>query len=261
MVLTLGLVCINTILRELKIFNSRSCIRRTFTIEKAKSLSILNIRDIIKLIEWNEKNNIYCFRLSSDIFPHFTDTETEKYDMSFASNDLRMAGDCIKRLNHRILMHPGQYNQVGAIDKKVFDKTAEDLKYHADILDEMGIDYNGVLIVHGGGLYNDKGKTIARWIEQFYMLPENVKRRLVIENCERSYNIEDCLYISSKCNIPVVFDIHHYNCYGMIHGIVQRPLDELFPEIIRTWGKRKPLMHISEQALNLAVGAHSDYIS
>ena len=45
----------------------------------------------------------------------------------------------------------------------------------------MGIDDNGVLIVHGGGTYGDRENTTNRWINQFHMLPDNVKRRLVID--------------------------------------------------------------------------------
>lgn len=77
--ISLGLCCINTHLRSQKppIFCSRTCIRRTYSVERAKSLALQNIQDIIPMIEWNEKNKIRCFRLSSNIFPHFTDSVSE----------------------------------------------------------------------------------------------------------------------------------------------------------------------------------------
>ena len=258
--LKLGLCCINTQLRKKSIYCSRTCIRRNFTVEKAKELATKNVKDIIKLIEWNKNNNIQCLRLSSDMFPHFTDSETEKYTIDFAKEDLKKAGDLANSLGHRIVMHPGQYNQVGAKSRDVYDKTIEDLSHHADILDSMGIGDDGVIIVHGGGTYGDKENTIRRWIDQYDDLPRKVKNRLVLENCERQYSIRDCLNISEECNIPVVFDFHHYDCYSIIHkDEKQEDITDLASEIIETWNKRRVLMHVSEQGKG-RIGHHSDYI-
>ena len=266
--INLGLCCINSELRNEKpsVFNSRTCTRKTFSVEKAKDLSLQNVKDLIPMIEWNEKNDVKCFRLSSNIFPHFTDTETTKYDISHVSNELRQAGDLIKKYNHRVLMHPGQYNQVGAHSEKVFQKTIEELTHHADILNAMGIDNNGVLIVHGGGMYGNKPETMKRWVDNYFRLPKCVQERLVIENCEKCYNLEEVLYISTEVwkrggTLPVVFDNHHYICYKKLHPNERiKSIRELIPEVLKTWGDRRPVMHISEQGSGKC-GHHSDYIT
>lgn len=257
--LRLGLCCINTQLRKKKIFCSRTCIRKNFTVEKAKELALQNVKDITKMINWNKDNNISCLRLSSDMFPHFTDTETKKYTIDFAKEELLSAGNLANSLGHRILMHPGQYNQVGAKDKKVYEKTVEDLTHHANILNSMGIDNNGIIIVHGGGTYGNKEDTIRRWIEQYDDLPKIVKDRLVIENCERQYSVSDCIHISDECGIPVVFDFHHHDCYCNIHKIEEKYPIDVLPSIVNTWGDRKVVMHVSEQGEG-RIGHHSDYI-
>ena len=125
----------------------------------------------------------------------------------------------------------------------------------------MGVD--SVMVVHGGGMYGDKEKTKIRWCEQFQELPENVKKRLVLENCEKSFSIKDCLEVSNRINIPIVFDTHHFECYKLLHP------DEDFedasvyiPLILETWKKRgiKPKFHVSEQGSGRC-GHHSDYIN
>jgi UV DNA damage endonuclease len=261
--LNLGLCCINTQLRKDGIFCSRTMIRKNFTVEKAQELALKNIKDIETMCEWNYKNKIYNLRLSSDIFPHFTDDETEPYTLDFAIPALQKAGEVAKKYEQRITMHPAQFNQVGAKDDKVFQKTCRELKMHADILDYMGISEDGILCVHGGGVYGDKEKTIQRWIDQFKLLPDNVQRRLAIENCERCYSVVDCLRISKGCNIPLIFDTHHFDCYKLLDKkktIME--LEELLPEIIDSWKRRNitPIFHISEQRPDARVGAHSDYI-
>ena len=264
----LGLCCINNTLRISKptIFNSRSCTRRTFTIEKVKDLSLQNVKDLIPIIEWNEKHNIKCFRLSSNIFPHFTDTETKKYTIDHTKEDLKRAGDLIKKYKHRVLMHPGQYNQVASIHDNVFQKTIFELDHHASILEAMGIDNNGVLIVHGGGIYGDRPAAKKRWIKKYFELPKRVQNRLVIENCEKCYSLEDVLEISEEItkrggNLPVVFDSHHYECYSLLHpNETQKSLDELLPRVINSWKDRRPVMHISQQG-DGKCGHHSDFIT
>lgn len=259
--ISLGLCCINNTLRKNGVFCSRTMIRKNFTVDKAKEYSIKNIQDIYKLVEWNFNNNINHLRISSEIFPHFTDKETESYTLDFAHNELQKVGEFCKNKNHRITMHPGQYNQIGAKNRDVFDQTIKDLKMHADILDIMNIDDNGIICVHGGGMYGDKENTIRRWIEQFDDLPNNVKKRLAIENCEKCYNARDCIHIAQETNIPMIFDTHHYDCYNKLHiNEKTESVDELMDEIIESWDKKTPLFHISEQAQGKRVGAHSDYI-
>ena len=75
----LGLCCINNGLRAKRIFTNRTCKRATFSIDKAIALSTQNCQDVLKLLEWNERNSIKHFRLTSDLFPHFNDEETERY--------------------------------------------------------------------------------------------------------------------------------------------------------------------------------------
>lgn len=262
----LGLCCINNSLRKNKIFNSRTCIRKTYTVEKAKELALQNVRDLIPMIEWNHQHGVKCFRLSSNIFPRFTDSEVESYTIDFAKPDLKIAGDLAKKYGIRIVMHPGQFNQVGALSAKVFDKTIEELSHHAEILDAMGMDNNSILIVHGGGVYGDKRKTMTRWVKQFQLLPEKVRARLVLEHCERCYSLRDVLSISFTLqkrghNLPVVFDSHHFDCWTELHPD-EKPLKfhRLAPLIIKSWGDRRVLMHVSNQG-DGRVGHHSDFIT
>jgi UV DNA damage endonuclease len=260
----LGLCCINTELRKQNIFCSRTMIRKNFTVEKAKEAALKNIADIIPMCKWNYNHNIFVLRLSSDIFPHFNDDCVGSYDMSFAMDALKEAGEAAKQYKQRINFHPGQYNQIGAKDDIVFAKTCMDLGMHADILDAMGVGVDGILCIHGGGVYNDKKKTIERWIEHFPHLPDNVKSRICIENCERCYSVVDCLHIAERCNIPVILDSHHFDCFNMLSKNEKDHLkmEEVLPRVLHTWTRRgmTPLFHIAEQRPDSRVGAHSDFI-
>jgi UV DNA damage endonuclease len=263
----LGLCCINTVLREKKppIFCSRTMKIKTIEkngLEYLKTKIIDNLKDLIKLIIWNEQNGIKVLRMSSDLFPHKSNKQVENYDFDFAKELLKQVGDLAKKFNHRLTFHPGQYNVVGTPNETAFQQTIADLSYHAEVMDLMGLDQNSVMVVHGGGIYNDKEKTVNRWCEQFELLPDIVKKRLVIENCEKCFSIEDCLIVSKRVNIPIVFDTHHYTCYNLLHkDIILKQPEYYIPLILETWIKRniKPKFHVSEQGSG-RTGHHSDFI-
>ena len=263
----LGLCCLNTTLRHQKppVFASRKMIIRTIKeqgIDVLKEKISQNLRDVLTMMDWNEENGIKVFRLSSELFPHKSNSQIEDYNFDFAIELLREIGEKSMAYKQRLTFHPGQYNVIGTPNPKAFQQTIRDLSYHADVLDLMNLDENSVMVIHGGGIYNNKQETIERWITQFYLLPTNVQNRLVLENCEKCFSIEDCLQIASRINIPVVFDTHHFACYKLLHPEETfKPPGEYIEDILNTWMRRniKPKFHVSEQGSG-RIGHHSDYI-
>ena len=263
----LGLCCLNITLREQKpsVFSSRSIILKTLKdkgFEFLKEKIIQNLKDILTMMDWNEENGIKVFRLSSELFPHKSNPLAPDYNFEFATDLLKQIGIKSKKYNQRLTFHPGQYNVIGTPNMDVFKKTVQDLKYHADVLDLMDLDQNSVIVIHGGGTYGDKKSTIKRWCEQFYLLPDNVRRRIVIENCEKNFSIEDCIEVSNNIDIPVVFDTHHFECYKLLHPNEKFEDPEIYIHaILSTWAKKniKPKFHVSEQG-NVKTGHHSDFI-
>ena len=263
----LGLCCLNTNLRAQKppIFSSRSIILKTLNekgIDYLKQKIIENLKDTIKLIEWNEENGIKVFRLSSELFPHKSNPKAIDYTFDFAVDLLKEIGIKAKKYNQRLTFHPGQYNVIASPREDVFNNTVLDLDYHASVLDLMEMDQNSVMVIHGGGVFKDKEKTKQRWCDRYNLLSDKIKKRLVLENCEKNFSIIDCLEISNKVNIPVIFDTHHFECYKILHPNEEfKDPDYYIPLILKTFEKRniKPKFHVSEQGTGKC-GHHSDYI-
>ena len=73
----LGLCCLNITLKAEKppIYPSRKIIMRIIKergMDELKRRITDNLKDLIKMIHWNEKNGIKVFRLSSELFMHKT---------------------------------------------------------------------------------------------------------------------------------------------------------------------------------------------
>ena len=261
----LGLCCMNTTLKREKppVYCSRRIIVRTVRklgIDELKKRILKNLEDLLVMIQWNEDNGIKVFRLSSELFLHKTNPRVEDYTYDFAIPLLKRIGALARKYNQRLTFHPGQYNVLATTNCNAFLHTIEDLTYHAEVLDLMGMGRDSVMVIHGGGRYGDKKSTIERWITNYRVLPTIIRNRLVLENCERNFSIKDCLYISSECGVPIVMDTHHFNCYCRIYPDEHfDPPESYIEPILKTWGKIRPKFHVSEQG-NGRIGKHSDYI-
>lgn len=165
----------------------------------------------IPLLEFNAANNIHMMRLSSEIFP-FASHEKYGYDIGFAADELAEAGKAAKRLEQRLTMHPGQFCVLSTPHEKVLQASIRELEVHAKVLDLMGVDQDGVMILHGGGTYGDREASLERIRHTIqHRLPKPVRRRLVLENDEMSYSAEELLPLCESLDppVPFIFDFHH----------------------------------------------------
>ena len=80
----LGLCCMNMTLKsEQNVYSSRKIIMRIIQEKGLKELKkriILNLDDLLKMLDWNERNGIRVFRLSSEMFQHKTNPRVPDYD-------------------------------------------------------------------------------------------------------------------------------------------------------------------------------------
>jgi UV DNA damage endonuclease len=253
-----------------EIYCSRTC--RLDTISKngitySYKLAKLNLDDLERVIRWNSENGITLYRMSSDMFPFISHPSYYKeYDLEQFSEQLRKIGDLAKFYGQRLTFHPGQFNQLTSHREEVVVKTIIELDIHAKILDMMGIDHQGVMIIHGGSKNGGKEVALERLKQNFKRLSESSQRRLVLENCEMAYAIEDLLPISEMLQIPIVIDYHHHNINPGSNSVT---LEELTERVLKIWHAREivPLFHLSESREGVCVTdsitkrrAHSDYI-
>jgi len=154
-------------------------------------------------------------------------------------------------------MHPDQFTLINSLDTKVFETSVKELFYHAQVLDLMKLDASAKIQIHVGGVYGNKEKSANRFIERFERLDENLKRRLVIENDDINYNLQDCLKISAETGIPVLFDLFHHeiNSSG-------ETTSEAFKLFTKTWKKKDglPMVDYSSHRIGESSRKHAESI-
>jgi UV DNA damage endonuclease len=166
-------------------------------------------------------------------------------------------GKLIKNHDMRITMHPGQYTVINSIYDKVFLNSINDLKYHVELLDLMQLDKSAKVQIHVGGTYGDKEKSKIRFVNRYLNLDDKIKNRLVIENDDKSYSLQDCIEIYKKTQIPVIFDVYHHECLNFGESI-----DNAFKLIIKTWSKADglPIVHYSSEHPEKGKPSHAESI-
>jgi UV DNA damage endonuclease len=260
-----GYACINTKLRKQGIFCSRTLRLDTLKdkgVEYAKELANQNLDDLLTILQWNVANNIKFMRLSSDMFP-FSSHLQFGYSLSEFSGKLRLIGDYANNNGLRLSMHPGQYNVLSCKEPHVLANTIREVDQHSEILDMMNMGVDSVIILHGGGTYGDKPAAISRLKNNYMKLSESSRSRLVLENCEISYSIEDLLPISEELGIPLVLDFHHNQLNPS-----KMDIHEIYNRVYNIWKMRgiTPKIHVSNTIPGMELGSltqrrkHSDYI-
>jgi len=212
-----------------------------------------NLDCLFKILKWNSENDLRFFRISSDIVPFASHPVMDVRWTHEFKKELKLVGHLVRQENMRISMHPDQFVLLNALDKGIVQRSIAELRYHAEVLDAMGIE-DAAIQIHVGGMYGNKAGAMDRFINTYRRLPANVKKRLAIENDERLYSLADCLAIHERTKIPVIFDSFHNELNGRM------PLKEAMNKASATWGRMPLMMDYSSQEKGKRPGTHAEHI-
>jgi UV DNA damage endonuclease len=233
----------------------------------ASEIALLNAKDLIKVIRWNNENGIKMYRMSSDIFPWASEYEyTDLPDFDAIRIALKQAGDEAKAGGQRLTFHPSPYGVLASLRGDVVTNAIKDLRQHAEIMDLMGLDQSFFypINIHVNTTKPTKEEAAERFCQNYALLPDTVKKRLVVEVDDKrsQYTAVDLHHmVHSKIGIPITFDYLHNKC-NPSH------LDEkeALALCLSTWPEGVPaITHYSDSRKNhedplCKEVAHSDWI-
>lgn len=237
----------------------KSCTFKNADRERLLALIEHNLDALEILIDYNIKNGIKLFRISSDLIPFGSSIgEDIAWENIFAENFFEM-GKKIKDSGMRVSMHPGQYTVLNSPKALVVSAAKKDLEYHVRVLDALGIDTEHKIVLHLGGAYGDKEVAKKRFISHCRSLKPDLTARLVLENDDRSFNICDVLEAAEKLKLPVIYDNLH-NAVNSSDDVTSD--DQWIKECKSTWREKDgpQKTHYSQQNTGKKSGAHSETI-
>lgn len=237
----------------------KSCTLKNAAEDRLLSLTEHNLDALETLIDYNIRNGILLFRISSDLIPFGSALAKDlPWDRIFAPK-LQAIGQKIRDAGMRVSMHPGQYTVLNSPDESVARRAVEDLLYHDKVLSSLGLGREHKIVLHLGGAYGDKETAKARFISRYRSLSPSVQSRLVLENDDRIFHIGDILETAEAEGIPVVFDTLHNSANPADASVSDA---DWIRRCSPTWqdedGPQK--IHYSQQHPDRKPGAHSESI-
>jgi UV DNA damage endonuclease len=249
-----GYPCLN---RSIGCSSSRTFRLRSYSPPRLVETVRGNLLCLQRVLEFNLKENLLFFRITSDLVPFASHPVCQvPWPGTFAA-EFEAIGNFIKDNGMRISMHPDQFTLINSPDPDIFSRSSAELDYHALVLDLLGLDRTAKIQIHGGGIYGDKAKSMDRFCRRFERLAQPVRRRLVLENDDRQYSVADCLAISRRTGMPVLFDSFHHQLNG--NG---EDLAAALRLTAATWGKKDglPMVDYSSQRKGARAGSHTESI-
>lgn len=282
-----------------------------------------NLRDLLKILEWNESKGIRFYRINSGLFPHISnwrcfsfpflqsengkgkneekekllDFKTLVYDLEQFSTEISEIGAYAKKNGHRLTFHPLPYTVLNTPKHFVLITVMREIWWHTLFLRMTGLE-DSTITLHIGGVYGNKKTASEAFIKNFNNLLPEMKSRIIIENDEGDFSIDDLIKISNSIEpykygaflhktIPICFDYFHYCCFNIntqrdkLKYPKQSKIEKVLPAIFKSWNSRlpsfppflplakkehskekkiRPKMHLSEQAYRARLGTHSKFI-
>lgn len=212
-----------------------------------------------RILLYNQAHDIKLYRLTSKLVPLTTHKDVFHWDYITPFLPLyQKIGAFIKSHQLRVSAHPDHFTVINTTNDEVLYTALMDLDYHIKLFEAMGLSsQEAKLVIHVGGTYGSKQKSIERFIEQFRRMDSRFQERIILENDDKSFTAKEVLHICQCLNIPMVLDIHHHFCNHQGEN-----LKEFLNEIFNTWNNEihPPKIHLSSPKCEKQIRAHADYI-
>jgi UV DNA damage endonuclease len=238
----------------------KHCLLKNADRQTLLNVSSYNLDNLENAISYALEQGIRMFRISSDIIPFGSRKDIVFPWWELFAKKLGEIGKLIADGGMRVSMHPGQYTVLNSPREEVVENSIADLAFHTRFLDSLGLGSEHKLVLHIGGVYGDKKEASRRFCDTYEQLDQKIKNRLIIENDDKSYTIEEVLDIARTTGAPVVFD----NLHHMLNPPSRMQTDrQWIEECHRTWKKKdgREKIHYSQQNTAKKNGSHSSTIS
>jgi len=232
------------------------------TSARLRELIRQNLTDLLAILRYNHLQRFCLFRINQGIIPFVS--HPVNILRWWAEDEfgplLRQNGDYVKQHCLRVSMHPGQYTVINSENPAVVEAALADVIATCRVLDAMELPRLHKIVIHGGAGKPDRPTALNRLVENWARIPENARARLVLENDDKIFTIEDLLPVCRRLGAPLVFDwLHHRANPGRW---AKRPVAEIMAEVAQTWLPEDgpPKVHFSNQDPEKRPGAHAYWL-
>lgn len=194
------------------------------------SVSLAYLRDVFGYLA---SAGIKMYRMSSDLAPYAAHPEMSQFHNQVTECEAELAetGVIARRAGVRLSFHTVAATVINSPDPAVAAHAIADLNLLASILNGMDADPDAVVVTHVGGVYGSTIQARERCAQAIDSLPGSTRSRLVVENDDVRFGVDDVLWVHRRTGIPLVFDRLHHR----LKGWEAMPEREALAACLATW--------------------------
>ena len=197
------------------------------------------------IFEYLATQQIDMYRISSDIAPYLTHPGKPEFrsQIKEARADLESLGITARKQRLRLSFHPSQYIILNSPAELLTTQSIHDIESQAEILDLTALGPEARIVIHVGGVYEDRAAARERWMRTYEKrLSASARARLILENDDTSFSASDVLAIHRGVGVPLVFDHQHFWCLNP----ERLDLQSTVKKFLGTWPRGvRPKIHFS----------------
>ena len=181
-------------------------------LRKLAALIRSNAENLKKAFECCSELKIGAFRINSELLMLATHAEAGyRFEELPGADTLKSLFDaariCADRLGLRRSLHPDQFVVLNSPEPRVRANSCAELEHQFRLSELCGATE---INLHAGGAYGDKSAALDRLRREIETLPEPLRRKLTLENDDRSYTPSELLPLCRELEIPFTYDVHHH---------------------------------------------------
>ncbi len=203
-----------------------------------------------EVLGYLDRHDLRMYRMASSLAPYASHPDLPQFhgQVEECAERLAATGARARELGIRLSTHPGQYTVLNSENPDTVAAAVAELEVHASLMEAMELPREAVIVLHVGGAAGGTEAGVERFERGFERLSEAARRRLVLENDDRTYALVDVLPLARRIGVPVVWDILHHHCHDP-EGIPDREALEL---ALETWAEGvRPKIHFSSPRLDM----------
>jgi UV DNA damage endonuclease len=166
------------------------------------------------ILDYLEANDVRMYRMATALAPYSSHPELTQFhgQVEECAEELAAVGELVRERDIRLSSHPGQYTVLNSTTVEVQAAAIAELEVQAALFDAMGLGPDAVVVLHVGGAAGGKAAACDRFLAGFEQLSEAARRRLVIENDDRSFGTGDVVGLARRAGLRVAWDVLHHHC-------------------------------------------------
>lgn len=218
-----------------------------------------NLEKTLRIMWFLRAHQIACYRISAQLIPLATHELLEGWAWWEEPALVEIGatiGGVVKAEGYRLSSHLPEV--CGLTSPGNLRWTRAYLEYHRRLFDLLQLDERHKIVMHVGGGYGDKEGALRRARLSAAQFTEWERRRVVLENDDRTFSLLDVLSLAEEFGLGVAFDWHHHRCHS--GGLTDEGLKEALGRAFALWRDRPPKVHLSSPKSPRQPRAHADYV-